>query len=200
MSSRQPQTAASEAAALCDDAQACKRMRQGATQHNRGGTKSEEKNTNQNASKRLLTASFVKAGDACMPASSQACKRMRQRATRHKRGGTKSEKKASKRLLTASFENAGDACMPASSQACKRMRQRATQHKRGETNSEEKTPFKTQSSGCLLQALSKPSRRTLACSCLLLPAGRREKCRVVGLIIRSGRSLRCHSDNAQACN
>ena len=109
-------------------------MRQGATQHNRGGTKSEEKNTNQNASKRLLTASFVKAGDACMPASSQACKRMRQRAT---------------------------------------------QHKRGETNSEEKTPFKTQSSGCLLQALTKPSRRTLACSCLLLAAGRREKCRVV---------------------
>ena len=50
---------------------------------------------------------------------------------------------------------------------------------RGETNSEEKTPFKTQSSGCLLQALSKPSRRTLACSCLLLTAGRREKCRVV---------------------
>ena len=59
------------------------------------------------------------------------------------------------------------------------MRQGATQHKRGEINSEEKTPFKTQSSGCLLQALTKPSRRTPACFCLLLTAGRREKCRVV---------------------
>ena len=107
---------------------------------------------------------------------------------------------AAKRLLTASFIKRRTHmydCVIASLQA---HASESNTTQRGETNSEEKTPFKTQSSGCLLQALSKPSRRTLACSCLLLTAGRREKCRVVDLIIRSGRSLRCHSDNAQACN
>jgi hypothetical protein len=53
-------TAASAPTALCDDAQACKLMRQRATQHESGESKCKGKSTIENAAKRLLTASFDK--------------------------------------------------------------------------------------------------------------------------------------------
>jgi hypothetical protein len=84
-------------------------MRQEATQYIRGGTKSEETNTNQNASKRLLTASFQKRRThmyACVIASLQA-HASGSNATQ-KRGNKQRKENAIqnavKRLLTASFD------------------------------------------------------------------------------------------------
>ena len=131
-----------------------------------------------------------------------ATKRMSQGATQHKRGKTDGEENntipnAPSGCLLQALNDADDAFSP------KRMRQRAThtekrRNKQRITDQNVAKPLLTANfansrsfapSGCLLQALTKPSRRTPACSCLLLTAGRREKCRVVDLSIRSGRSF-----------
>ena len=149
-----------------------------------GKTKARKKTPIKTLSSGCLPQALQKAEHTCMPACSQACKHMRQRATQHIRGETNSEEKTPIKTLSSgclpqAFKTQNThVCLHARKPASACVREQRNT-KEGKQTARKKTPIKMLSSGCLLQALTKPKSRTPACSCLLLTAGRREKCRVV---------------------